>query len=149
MLKPLFTALVLGAMALPVLAAEDPIGARKVLMQNNGAAAGLASGMLKGEIEYTPTAGKAVLAAFNATSQVYGDYFPEGSDSDPRTTASPKIWEDAAGFQAELDKLKAATDAGFEAAGKDGPADIEAFKAATGPIFGTCKGCHEGYRVKK
>ena len=37
----------------------------------------------------------------------------------------------------------------MQASGKDGPADLDAFKAAVGPIFGTCKSCHEGYQVRQ
>jgi cytochrome c556 len=29
------------------------------------------------------------------------------------------------------------------------PDNLEALKAAAGPVFQTCKGCHEGYRVEK
>lgn len=129
-------------------AADDPIAVRKALMQSMGASAGLAGGMMKGEIDYNPVAAKAALAAINATASSFGDFFPEGSDMGANTTASPKIWEDMAGFNEKLDGLKSAAAAGVAASGKDGPADLDAFKAAMGPIFGTCKGCHEAYRVK-
>ena len=84
----------------------------------------------------------------NAAAVTFGDYFPEGSNTGD-TTASPKIWEDAAGFQAALTKFSDATGAAMAAAGKDGPADLDAFKAAMGPVMGNCKSCHEGFRVKK
>jgi len=29
------------------------------------------------------------------------------------------------------------------------PDSLEALNAAAGPVFKTCKGCHEGYRVEK
>jgi cytochrome c556 len=37
--------------------------------------------------------------------------------------------------------------AAVEAAGEDGPADVEAFRTAMNPVLGTCKECHETYRI--
>lgn len=130
------------------IAAEDALGSRKAVMQSVGAAAGLAGGMMKGEIPYSPAAGKSAIASMNAAATVFGDYLPAGSNTGD-STASPKIWEDAAGFKAALAKFGTDTGAAVSASGKDGPADLDAFKAAMGPVFANCKACHEAYRVKK
>lgn len=130
------------------IAGEDALGTRKAVMQSVGAAAGLAGGMMKGEIPYSPAAGKSAIASMNAAAVTFGDYFPAGSDTG-ETTASPKIWEDAAGFKAALAKFGTDTGAAMNASGKVGPADLDAFKAAMGPVFANCKACHEAYRVKK
>ncbi|WP_223385575.1 c-type cytochrome [Oricola cellulosilytica] len=148
MRKSLFVLSMLAVSGVTAVASEDPVATRKALMQSNGAAAGLSGGMMKGEIPYNAAAAKAALASFNAAATAFGDYFPEGSDMDANTTASPKIWEDMEGFEAELDKFQTAAAAAMQAAGKDGPADLDAFKAAAGSVLGTCKDCHEGYRVK-
>lgn len=137
----------LAALSLPVLAAEDPIVARQTLMSSNGAAAGVAAGMMKGEIPYSPAVGKSVLATLNATSAVFGDYFPEGSFDPAKSKAAEAIWTDAAGFAAELAKFHAATAAGVEAAGREGPADLAAFQAAVTPALGSCRSCHEGFQI--
>lgn len=137
----------LGFAALPAQAADDPIAVRQALMASMGAAAGLAGGMMKGEITYSPAAGKSAIATARAVSVSFGDFFPAGSDQGT-TGAAPSIWEDADGFAAELAKFTAATAKAAEASGKDGPVDVEAFKAAMGPVFGTCKSCHETYRKK-
>lgn len=139
----------LAALTVPALAADDPIAVRKALMQANGSGAAIAGAVMKGELEYSPVIGKAAINASAAAAQAFGDYFPEGTLDDERTTAAPKIWEDMAGFQAELDKLKSATQAAVEMSGKDGPADAEAFAAAMKPVLGTCKNCHETYRIEK
>ena len=102
----------------------------------------------EGRARLRPVVGKAAILAFSATAQAYGDFFPEGSVDPARSAASPKIWEDMAGFQAELAKFQAAAAAGVEAAGKDGPADKAAFAAAVQPILAVCKSCHEGYRIE-
>ena len=38
--------------------------------------------------------------------------------------------------------------AAADASGKDGPADADAFKAAAEPVLGTCKTCHDTYRLE-
>lgn len=138
----------LFACAIPASAAEDPIAVRKALMGSMGGAAGLTAGVMKGELDYSPAIGKAAIATANAVAVAYPDYFPEGSVTGD-TTASPKIWEDPEGFEAEIDKLQEAAAAAVEASGKDGPADAEAFTAAMKPVLDTCKNCHETYRIEK
>lgn len=148
MQKTLIALSVIAATATAAFAADDPIAVRKALMQSNGAAAGLSAGMMKKEIDYSPSAGKAAIAALHGTAEAFGDFFPEGSDMGADSKAAPAIWEDAAGWQAELDKFKAATVAAMEASGREGPADLEAFQAAVGPVLGTCKSCHEKFQTR-
>lgn len=138
----------LAALAVPAFAADDPIATRQALMDNNGAAAGLAGAVLKDEIAYSPTIGKAVIEAWHATALAYGTFFPEGSLDPARSHASPKIWEDMAGFEAEIAKFQQNVAAAREASGRDGPADKAAFAAAVTPVFDNCKSCHEAYRIK-
>ena len=140
----------IGALSLPVaaFAADDPIAIRQALMDNNGAAAALSGGVMKDEVAYSPVIGKAAIEAFSATAHAVGSFFPEGSADPARSKASPKIWEDAAGFQAVLDKFKSDVAAAREVSGKDGPADKAAFAAAVQPVLGNCKTCHESYRLQ-
>ena len=70
--------------------------------------------------------------------------FPAGSDVG-ETTASPKIWEDMAGFQAKVDKFKADTAAAVAAP----PQDAAALGATVGAIGQNCASCHEAFRIKK
>ncbi|MBO0345250.1 c-type cytochrome [Roseibium limicola] len=136
-----------GATAASGQAAEDPVASRKAVMQSVAGAAGLSGAMLKGEMAYSPAAGKAAIATFNAAGVVFGDYFPEGSDTGD-TSAAPKIWEDRAGFEAEVAKLAAAASAAMQASGREGPADLESFKAVVGPVLATCRSCHQGFRKR-
>jgi cytochrome c556 len=142
---------ILAAFALaaaPALAAEDPIAARQLIMGANGGAAGVATGILKDEIAYSPVLGKSVLATLAAGAATFGDYFPEGSHDPARSKAAPAIWEDAAGFDAALADFATDAGAGLEAAGRDGPADKAAFAAAVQPVLENCKTCHEDFRVR-
>ena len=134
--------------ALPALAAEDPIAVRQTLMSSNGASAAVAGAILKDELAYSPAVAKAVLSSFDAVAAAYGDFFPEGTLDPARSEASPKIWEDPAGFAAELAKFRQAAAAASEASGRDGPADKAAFQAAVQPVFETCRSCHEGFRTE-
>ena len=136
-----------AALALPSVAAADPIATRQALMDSLAGAAGLAAGVQKGEIAYTPAIGKAALTAAAATALAVGDFFPEGSDVG-ETKASPRIWEDRAGFEADLAKFQEAAVAGVAGAGKDGPADAAAFAELMKPVMETCKTCHESFRLK-
>ncbi len=128
-------------------AADDPIKARELLMDNNAAAAAVSVGLMKGEIPYNPAVAKAAIQAFAATAGAFGSFFPEGSTGE--SAASPKIWEDAAGWQAELADFAEAANAAVAASGKSGPADVAAFTALAQPILGTCKDCHDTYRLKQ
>jgi cytochrome c556 len=139
------SALMLSAAA--ATAADDPIASRKALMDANGAAAAVSGAMLKGDLDYNPTVAMAAIMTLRAVSHSYGAFFPAGSDKG-ETKASPKIWEDMAGFRKELAEFQEHADAAAQASGEDGPADLEAFKAAVTPIFGDCKDCHQNYRLK-
>ena len=77
----------------------------------------------------------------------FGDHFPDGTElqGTNQFKASPKIWSDRAGFNAEIGKINAALDAAIAANAQD--------KAGMGAVFGpvgkVCGSCHEGYRVKQ
>ena len=77
--------------------------------------------MMKKEIDYSPAAGKAAIAALHGTAEAFGDFFPEGSDMGADTKAAAAIWENPEGWQAELDKFKAAAAAAMEASGPRRP----------------------------
>lgn len=139
---------VLALSALPVFAADDPIAVRKALMGGMGGAAGLTAGVMKGELDYSPAIGKAAISTAAAVAAAYPDFFPEGS-GEGDTTAAPAIWEDPEGFAEEISKLQEATTAALEVSGRNGPADAESFTEAMKPVLGTCKGCHENYRIEK
>lgn len=140
--------MVLIAGSVAIAADNDPIETREALMEGNAASAAVAAAMLKGDLDYNPAVAKAAIAQFHATAKAFGAFFPEGSDKGD-TTASPKIWEDMDAFQQDVAKFEADADAAYKAAGKEGPADLDAFKAAVMPVLGHCKSCHEDWRVKK
>jgi cytochrome c556 len=128
-----------------VTAADDPIAVRKALMQATGASAATAGGMLRGNMDYNPAVARSAIMTLRAVSLSVGDYFPEGSNEGD-TTAAPRIWEDAEGFQQALDNFQTVTATAVEAAGREGPADLDAFRQAITPVLATCTACHENFR---
>jgi cytochrome c556 len=101
----------------------------------------------KGEKPFDAAAVLAALQTLNDDAQKLdvAVLFPAGSETGGDTTASPKIWEDPAGFQAAVDKFKADADAAVAAP----PQDAAAVGATVGALGKNCGGCHETFRIKK
>lgn len=127
-------------------ASADPIADRQALMKERGKIVAGLSKFVKGEEAYDAAAVMTALKALEANGDKFDveALFPTGSDQGD-TEASPKIWEDRAGFNAAEDKYVQAVKAAVQAA----PADVDALKAQFGPIGASCGGCHQAYRVKK
>ena len=89
----------------------DPIADRQAIMKSNGKAAGALAPIVKGEKPFDAAVVLAALTTLNENAQKIdvAVLFPAGSETGGKTTASPKIWEDMAGFQAKVDKFKADT----------------------------------------
>ena len=127
------------------LAGSDPILARQALMEDTRDAAKVIGGMLKGEKAFDAEAAMTALKVWQKTAKEAGDLFPEGSDTGHETEAKAAIWTDRDGFNEKMADFGKAVDAAISA----NPDSLEALKGAAGPVFKTCKGCHEGYRVEK
>lgn len=74
-----------------------------------------------------------------------GALFPQGSVDDI-SEASPKIWEDPAGFQKSTDLLVKTANDLFAAAQSNDPAKV---KSAFRSLGRTCGSCHTNFRIKK
>jgi len=142
LVSTLLTTALLSSVAV---ADSDPILARQDLMKNTRDAAKVIGGMLKGEQPFDAEAAMTALETWKETATTVGDLFPEGSETGHDTEAKATIWTDRAGFEAKLADFGTSVDAAIAAK----PADLEALKAAAGPVFQTCKGCHEEYRVEE
>lgn len=137
--------LAVSALALVGSAAfADPIADRKAIMKERGGLVGGLNKIVKGETPFDAAAVATALQALQANEEKLDvdTMFPAGSDTGD-TKASPKIWEDMAGFKAANEKylndIKAAAAA---------PAtDVEALKAQFGTIGANCGGCHQAYRL--
>lgn len=108
--------------------------------------------MLRGKAEFDAGAIREAAGKIEAHAGTeMTELFPEDSLKGP-SEASPMIWQDWAGFEIKANDL--AEEAGKLAAvaAADGASTSEgkqAIAAAFGEVGGTCKACHETYRVKK
>jgi cytochrome c556 len=126
------------------IASETVQEARHELMEQSKEAAKPVAGMLKGEQTFDAAV---VMESFQTWAEIaaqFGDLFPEGSETGFDTEAKATIWSDRKGFEEQLEAFANASNAALEAR----PQDLESLKAAAGPVFKTCKGCHEEYRVE-
>lgn len=141
--------LALSAIALATSAVQaDAIADRQALMKERGKLTGELAKVAKGEVPFDAAQILAQLTAMNANAEksaAVDVLYAAGTETGGETEASPKIWEDMAGFKAASDKFTTDTAAAVAAA----PADLDAFKGQFGTITKNCGGCHELYRVKK
>ncbi|MBG6176439.1 cytochrome c556 [Labrenzia sp. EL_208] len=103
--------------------------------------------MLKGNAAYD---GVEIARAGQAIATHAGDamikLFPEGSLKAP-SEASPSIWNEWTQFSGYADSLQTSAQS-LKGLAEQG-ADQKAVAAAFGKMAGTCKACHEAFRIKK
>ena len=133
------------ALTSPLLAGDDPVHERHEMMEGVGDAAKPIGEMLKGEREFDAGVVMTSFETFDKAAARFGDLFPPGSETGKGTEAAPAIWEDRAGFDEALATWGDAVDAAIAA----NPQTLEETKAAAGPIFNACKGCHDDYRIEE
>jgi cytochrome c556 len=144
------TVVVVGTLLLgvgAVAAQQDVVNQVQVLMKGNGKNAGALAAMVKGEKPYDQATVDAALAQLDDTAAKLPKLFPDASKGlkPPQGdySASPKIWENKADFDAKIVNFaKAVGDA------KGKIKDVDTLKAELGVIGKTCGGCHETYRLK-
>ncbi|MDJ0793764.1 MAG: cytochrome c [Woeseiaceae bacterium] len=121
--------------------AMSPQDERHELMETVKEAAQVLGPMAQGKKEYDAVAAMQALEVWQDVGSKFGDLFPEGSEGGE---AAPAIWEDREGFNAALKEWQDATAAAIAA----NPQTLEDAKVSIGPVFGTCKNCHDSYRIE-
>lgn len=127
-------------------ASASPIEDRQALMKDIGRSMGVLGPVMKGDKPFEAEAVQAALDRLKADALKMdaGTLFPKGSESGD-TAASPKIWEDAAGFQADIDHFRTATAAAADAK----PQDVDALRVSMKDVGTSCGTCHQAFRIKK
>lgn len=111
---------------------------RSALMQSNAATAKQLGGQVASfDAATVKTLGQTLVDNGNKMKTLWG---PGTDQADPHS--SPRIWSEAAGFQAIADKF--VTDATAVMNAADGPS----LKAAMTTLQSNCGGCHKQYRVQ-
>jgi len=143
------TVIVAGALLLgvgAVAAQQEQVKQTQAMMKGNGKNAGALAAMVKGEKPYDQATVDAAMAQFEDTVKKFPTLFPDsikGMKPEGDYYASPKIWEDKAGFGEHIASFgKAVADA------KGKIMDLDTLKATLPVIGKQCGGCHETYRVK-
>ena len=137
-------ALLLGMGA--VWAQQDSVKEVQTLMKGNGKNAGAVAAIVKGEKPYDQATVDSALAQFADTAKKLPNLFPasaKGQKPKGDYSASPKIWEDKAGFDAKIASFAKVVG---EAKGKI--KDLDSLKATFPAVGKECGGCHETFRVK-
>ena len=136
--------LMLGATA--VIAQQNQLKDTQAIMKANGKNAGALAGMVKGEKPYDQATVDTAMAQFEDTAKKLPKMFPEstkGLKPEGDYSASPKIWEDKAGFDAKIASFaKIVTEA------KAKIKDLDTLKATFPAVGKECGGCHETFRLK-
>lgn len=129
------------------MAQADPIADRQALMKDMGRAVGSVAKMAQGQQAFDAATVKAAFATLAADAQKLDadTLFLEGTETGGDTEASPKIWEDRAGFKAIIAKYQADTTAAVAA----DPEDLASFQGQFKTVTANCGACHQSYRVKK
>jgi cytochrome c556 len=128
---------------IPSLAMADPVEERQQLVKGVGAATKTGVGLAKGEIPFDAAKAEEVLQVYVNASEKLPTLFPDDSQTGHDTTASPKIWEDMAGFKARAAKLGEDAKAAIA-----GATDQAGFVKGFGMVTQNCNACHETYRIK-
>ena len=125
------------------LAFAGAIQDRQAVMKGVAAATKTGAGLAKGDIPFDAAKAKEVLQVYVDASEKLPTLFPEDSKTG-ETAASPKIWEDMAGFKARAAKLGADAKAAMASA-----TDQAGFAAGFGEVTKNCNACHGEFRLKK
>jgi cytochrome c556 len=121
---------------------EDAIKYRKAVMTLQGAHFGRIAAMASGRVPFDAAVAVENATTFETVTRLSLAGFTPGSDKGD-TRAKPEIWTDTAKFKAVGDKLNADA-VKLLAAAKSG--NLDAIKAAVGPVGGSCKACHDDFR---
>jgi cytochrome c556 len=104
--------------------------------------------MVKGEAPYDQAKAAEAYAKLTAAAAKISASFPESSkgktSANTRFSASPKVWEDKAAFDAAAAKL---TKEIADNRGKVGT--LDGLKAAYPAVSNACNACHEGFRLRR
>ncbi len=125
-------------------AQSDAIAQRKQSMKDVGAATRDPGQMLQGRQPFDLAKVKASLQVYVDSAQKMPGLYPPGTEQGGDTSASAKVWQSKADFDARFAQWGSASRAALTAI-----TDEASFKAEFPKIMQACGACHEVYREKK
>lgn len=144
----IIASLALAGIAAPLLAAPaDQVRTRVEGLRELGAAFKAVNDGIRSPTPQTILIQMSARQIRNAATQQY-NWFPAGSGPQPgvKTAAKPEIWMQAARFR-QLQDGFAGQAVAFQRAAASG--NVDAIRAAARSLGGSCKACHDQFRVEK
>lgn len=138
------SALIVATAVTGALAQQDVIKDRQNLMKQSGQQTAVLNRMVRGQEDFDGAKVNAAFDVLDDKAKRLPDLFPAESRTG-ETRAHPRIWEDAAGFKAEIDSY-AKDVAEARAAAASG---LDGLKASLPAVTRHCGSCHEAYRLPK
>jgi cytochrome c556 len=144
-MRKLLTAATTVEIIISTAALADEIADRRAMMkQVNGSSAGTLVRMARGDTAFDAEAARNAFFAMREGTEGFVALFPDGTQTGGDTVASPKIWEDRAGFEAAFAEFQASLDAAIAA----DPASVEELQPLLGAVGQECTACHTEYRLQ-
>jgi len=122
---------------------SNPVEQRQAAMKHVGQQMKAASAFTSAATPFDAAKVKALMDGVAGDANRLRDLYPAGSDTDPKTAADPKVWQNKADFDKRLGELARLANAAGATTSTD------AFKPAFSAVGGTCKSCHDIYRKKR
>jgi cytochrome c556 len=152
MIRTLISASVLAVGLVAAFAQSDPIAQRKELMTLNGKGFyGDINRMVRGQAPYDQAKVNAAFDQIITSAKTFTSLYPDDSKPGAKTSAppedkysaSPKIWENKADFEAKnADLVKVVTSV------RGNVKDLDSLKAAAEQVGKACDACHETNRLR-
>ena len=143
MFRTVLVAACLGLGLTAVMAQPDPIAERRNTMKGVGGATRDGAAIAKGEVPFDAAKAQAIFKIYADAAAKMPTLYPETAKTGGETSASPKIWEDKANFDAAFARFGEEAKIGMAAT------DLAGFRSAFGAATKSCGTCHETYRVKR
>lgn len=125
---------------------EDAVKYRQGAFTVLAAHFGRIGAMVQGRVPFDAKAAAENADIVNTLAKLPYTAFGEGTDKGLPNRAKPEIWKESAKFKAAADKMVAEVGK-LDAAAKTG--NLDAIKAAFGPVGQSCKACHDDFRAEK
>jgi cytochrome c556 len=125
---------------------EDAVKYRQSAFSLQGTHFGRLAGMARGTIPFDAKVAAENVAVLEAVSKLPWTAFGDGTDKVASSKAKPEIWKEMPKFKEGSDKMQAEVSK-LAAAAKGGTMTLDQLKAAVGAVGGTCKACHDSYKV--
>jgi cytochrome c556 len=152
MIRTLISASVLAIGLVAAFAQSDPIAQRKDLMTLNGKGFyGDINRMVRGQAPFDQAKVNAAFDQIIASSKTFPTLYPvnakpgakTSASPDDKYSASPKVWENKADFEAKnADLAKVVTSV------RGNVKDLDSLKVAAEQVGKACDACHETYRLR-